>query len=81
MQHVLFAIRQQSLHDRLTSVLNFSKYEPRTHFRGFLEHAIRLAETFQILYAGINTNYASINTNSDGDGSGSNSISDGGRRD
>lgn len=50
--HVLSAIRPQSLHDRLAADLYFAKYELRKDFQGFLKHSIRLAEAFQIVDSG-----------------------------
>lgn len=51
-QHVLSAIRPQTLFDRLTADLEFAEYELRKDFSGFLKHAIKLAKAFQIVDAG-----------------------------
>lgn len=50
--HVLGAIRPNSLRERLESDLSFSQHELKKDFKGFLRHAIRLAEAFQIVDAG-----------------------------
>lgn len=51
-QHVLSAIRPQSLHDPLEADQSFAKSELRRAFKGFLKHPIRLAEEFQIVDSG-----------------------------
>lgn len=50
--HVLSAIRPNSLKERLESDLAFSHHDLRKDFLGFLKHAIRLAEAFQIVDSG-----------------------------
>lgn len=51
-QHVLSAIRQKTLFDRLTSDLEFGEYHLRKDFNGFLKHVIELAKDLQIVDAG-----------------------------
>ena len=47
--HVLSAIRPTSLQSRLDSDLQFSHHDLRKNFQGFLKHATRLSEAFQLL--------------------------------
>lgn len=47
--HVLSAIRPTSVKERLESDLEFAKYELKKNFQGFMKHAIRVAEAFQIV--------------------------------
>ncbi len=48
-QHVLSAIQPKSLQDRLRSDLEFAHYHLRKDFKGFVAHAIKLAEVFQLV--------------------------------
>lgn len=50
--HVLSAVRPQSLQNRLTSDLSFSKYKFQKDWHAFLKHAVRLAEAFQLVDEG-----------------------------
>lgn len=50
--HVLQAVPPATLRDRLQSDLAFSHHELRKDFPGFLKHAIRLAEAFQLVDSG-----------------------------
>jgi len=47
--HVLSAIRPYSLKDRLTDDLDFAKHKLRKDFKGFMAHAIKLSEAFQLV--------------------------------
>lgn len=51
-EHVLFAIKPYTLHDRLDVNFSFAKYELSKCFHDFLKHAICLAEAFQIVDSG-----------------------------
>lgn len=51
-QHVLSAIKPASQKDRLENHLGFAKHDLKKDFTGFLSHAVRLAEAFQIVDAG-----------------------------
>ena len=55
-QHVLSAINPTTLRTRLSEDLEFSQYNLRKDFRGFMNHAIKLAEAFQLLDSGRNRN-------------------------
>ena len=49
--HVLSAVKPKSLRERLQAYLSFSRHDLRKNFQGFLSHAIKLSETFQIVDA------------------------------
>lgn len=66
--HVLSAIKPQTLHDRLEADLSFAKYELRKDFHGFLKHAIRLAEAFQIVDSGPAPRGGTNDTNNNNEG-------------
>lgn len=51
-EHVLSAMGPPSLKDLVTADLSFSKLELREDVRGFINHAIRLSEAFQLVYTG-----------------------------
>lgn len=51
-RHVLSAIRPTALKDRLQSDLSFSHHELLKNFSGFMNHAVRLAEAFQLVDSG-----------------------------
>lgn len=48
-RHVLSAIKPASLRDRLQSYLSFSYHPLGKDFKGFLKHAVKLAEAFQLV--------------------------------
>ncbi len=48
-QLVLHAVRPVTLRGRLTDNLESAKYEIRKDFKGFMRHAIKLTEAFQIV--------------------------------
>ena len=50
--HVLSAVRPVSLKERLESDLSFSHHHLKKDFNGFLAHAIKLAEAFQLVDCG-----------------------------
>lgn len=50
--HVLSAIRPLSLRTRLESDLELSHHELKKNFKGFMKHAIRLSEAFQLVDIG-----------------------------
>ena len=52
MQHVLSAVRPTTLRDRLADDLDFSRHDLKEDFKGFLKHAIKLAEAVQIVDSG-----------------------------
>lgn len=50
--HVLSAMQPSVLKDRLTSDLSFSHHHLKKDFKGFLAHAIELANAFQLVDCG-----------------------------
>lgn len=51
-QHVILAICPESLSSRLDSDLDLSHYDLRKDFKTFMENAIKLSETFQLVNNG-----------------------------
>lgn len=49
--HIISAIRPKTLKNRLQSDLDFAHYGLQKDFRGFMKHAVRLSESFQIVYS------------------------------
>lgn len=50
--HVLSAIRPVTLKERLESDLGFSQHALKKDFHGFLKHAVKLSEAFQLVDSG-----------------------------
>lgn len=50
--HVLSAVRPANLKERLESDLEFSHHPLRKDFKGFLQHAVRVAEAYQLVDCG-----------------------------
>ncbi len=50
--YILDAIRPEHLQSRLREDLNFSHYHLKKKFKGFMAHAIKLAEAFQLVNSG-----------------------------
>ena len=49
--HIISAIRPKTLKNRLQPDLDFAHYGLQKDFRGFMKHAVRLSESFQIVYS------------------------------
>lgn len=52
-QHVLSAARLVSLREHLTSDLSFSHHRLHNDFTGFLKHAVRVSQAFQLVDSGL----------------------------
>lgn len=51
-QHILSAVRRVSIREQLTCDLSFSRHHLHKDFTGFLKHAVRISEAFQLVDCG-----------------------------